>query len=36
MQVSLLLDENIIQRVIEAFPNREAMDTVTYITTDWL
>ena len=25
-----------IQRVIEAFPNREAMDTVTYITTDWL
>jgi len=27
---------HIIQRVIEAFPNREAMDTVTYITTDWL
>jgi len=26
----------IIQRVIEAFPNREAMETVTYITTDWL
>ena len=27
---------HIIQRVIEAFPNREAMDTVTYTTTDWL
>ena len=27
---------HIIQRVIEAFPNREAMETVTYITTDWL
>jgi len=27
---------HIIQCVIEAFPNREAMDTVTYITTDWL
>jgi len=27
---------HIIQRVIEAFPNREAMDTVTFITTDWL
>ena len=27
---------HIIQRVVEAFPNREAMDTVTYITTDWL
>ena len=27
---------HIIQRIIEAFPNREAMDTVTYITTDWL
>jgi predicted nuclease of predicted toxin-antitoxin system len=26
----------IIQRVIEAFPDREAMDTVTYITTNWL
>ena len=26
----------IIQRVIEAFPGREAMDTVTYITPDWL
>jgi len=25
-----------IQRIIEAFPNREAMGTVTYITTDWL
>jgi len=35
---SLPSDElyNIIQRVIEAFPNREAMKTVTYITTDWL
>jgi predicted nuclease of predicted toxin-antitoxin system len=27
---------HIIQRVIEAFPSREAMDTVTYVTTDWL
>ena len=27
---------HIIQRVVEAFPDREAMDTVTYITTDWL
>jgi len=27
---------NIIQRIIEAFPSREATDTVTYITTDWL
>ena len=27
---------HIIQRVIEAFPDREAMDTVTYVTTDWL
>jgi|GEM_PF-426860 predicted nuclease of predicted toxin-antitoxin system len=27
---------NIIQRVVEAFPDREAMDTVTYITSDWL
>ena len=27
---------HIIQRVIEAFPSREAMDTVTYIATDWL
>ena len=26
----------IIEHVIEAFPNREAMDTVRYITTDWL
>ena len=26
----------IIQRVIEAFPDREAMDTVTYITPGWL
>ena len=26
----------IIQRVIEAFPDRETMDTVTYISTDWL
>ena len=26
----------IIQRIIEAFPNRETMDTVTYVTTDWL
>jgi len=26
----------IIQRVIETFPDREAMETVTYITTDWL
>ena len=27
---------HIIQRIIEAFPNREAMDTVTYVTSDWL
>lgn len=27
---------HVIQRVIEAFPNREAMETVTYITADWL
>jgi len=27
---------HIIQRVIEAFPDRETMETVTYITTDWL
>lgn len=27
---------HIIQRVIEAFPSREAMETVTYITPDWL
>ncbi|MFC5134247.1 MULTISPECIES: DUF5615 family PIN-like protein [Haloferacaceae] len=27
---------HIIQRIIEAFPNREAMDTVTYVTPDWL
>ena len=27
---------HIIQRVIDAFPSREAMGTVTYITTDWL
>ncbi|TQQ82607.1 hypothetical protein EGH24_03910 [Halonotius terrestris] len=27
---------HIIQRVIDAFPNREMMETVTYITTDWL
>ncbi|MFA9503354.1 hypothetical protein ACERIM_11320 [Natrinema sp. H-ect1] len=27
---------HIIQRVIEAFPNPEAIDTVTDITTDWL
>ena len=27
---------HIIQRVIDALPNREAMDTVTYITTTWL
>ena len=27
---------HIIQRVIGAFPSREAMDTVTYVTTDWL
>ena len=27
---------HIIQRVIEAFPNRQAMETVTYITTDWM
>ena len=26
----------IIQRVIDALPTREAMDTVTYITTSWL
>jgi len=26
----------IIQHIIEAFPNRKAMETVTYITTDWL
>ena len=27
---------HIIQRVVEGFPNRDAMETVTYITTDWL
>jgi len=27
---------HIIQRVTEAFPDREAMETVTYITPDWL
>ena len=27
---------HIIQRVIEAFPDRETMETVTYITTAWL
>jgi len=27
---------HMIQRVIEAFPSREAMDTATYISTDWL
>jgi predicted nuclease of predicted toxin-antitoxin system len=27
---------HIIQRVIEAFPTRDAMDAVTYVTTDWL
>ena len=27
---------HIIQCVIEVFPNREAMETVTYITLDWL
>ena len=27
---------HIIQRVVEAFPSREAMETVTYITADWL
>ena len=27
---------HIIQRVIDVFPDREAMETVTYITTDWL
>jgi len=27
---------HIIQGVTEAFPSREAMDTVTYITSDWL
>ena len=27
---------HIIQRVVEAYPNRDAMETVTYITTDWL
>jgi predicted nuclease of predicted toxin-antitoxin system len=26
----------IIQHVIEAFPDREAMETVTYITSNWL
>ena len=26
----------IIQTVLEAFPNREAMNTVTFVTTDWL
>ncbi|PSQ30470.1 hypothetical protein BRD16_06900 [Halobacteriales archaeon SW_6_65_46] len=26
----------IVQRVTEAFPSRDAMNTVTYITTDWL
>ena len=27
---------HIIQRVVDAFPSRGAMETVTYITTDWL
>jgi len=27
---------HIIQCVLEAFPNREALNTVTYITPDWL
>ena len=27
---------HVIQRVLEAYPNRTAMETVTYITTDWL
>jgi len=27
---------HIIQRVVEAFPDQETMETVTYITTDWL
>jgi predicted nuclease of predicted toxin-antitoxin system len=27
---------HIIQKVIEVLPNREAMETVTYITSDWL
>lgn len=27
---------HIIQRVIEAFPDRDAMETATYITPDWL
>ena len=27
---------HIIQHVVDAFPNRAAMETVTYITTDWL
>jgi hypothetical protein len=27
---------HVIQRVVDAFPNREAMETVTHITTDWL
>jgi len=27
---------HIIQRVVEAFPDRDAMETVTFITSDWL
>jgi hypothetical protein len=27
---------HIIQRVVGVFPNREAMDTVTYLTPGWL
>ncbi|WP_241981593.1 DUF5615 family PIN-like protein [Halorubrum sp. GN11_10-6_MGM] len=27
---------HIIQRVVEAFPDREAMETVTFVTADWL
>jgi len=27
---------HVIQRVLEAYPNRAAMETVTDITTDWL
>ena len=27
---------HIVQRVVEAFPDQETMDTVTYVTTDWL
>ena len=27
---------HIVQRLVDVFPNREAMNTVTFVTTDWL